>query len=404
MSKLFIYSAIFVFAGVFYSCGNNNSLTSTTTGWQYNFRARNAFSRSFASQPAIPPGMVAIEGWSFSVDDMEEYVTTGRRARQNDPNTRRTLSVNSFYMDEREIRNIDWREYLVWLNTVYGRVAPEIVEKARPNVNKWIEGLSENEPFLRNYFTHPSFNEYPVVSVSWEQAIEYCIWRTDRANELLLIRRGAIRAPDFELIGRLTTLEEIQEAVFSSARYFSSIQDNIAQTTSGLFYNFRLPTEDEWEFAAHARRKTDPEDKIRIYPWSETIYPRLTPKQRAQQNAQFNSGRDSNTNVFSRTVPAGHFAPNDFGLYNMAGNVNEWVFDQYSSRGNLNRIQPTDVLDLFLPEFHTNGDSRVYKGGSWKDPRYWLHPSTRRYLDRSASANDIGFRCAMSMIPGTKIR
>lgn len=350
--------------------------------------------------------MVAIEGWSYSVDDMEEFVTASRRVRQNDPNTRRTLSVNSFYMDEREIRNIDWREYLVWLNTVYGRVAPEIVERARPDINQWMDGLSDNEPFLQNYFTHPSFNEYPVVCVSWEQALDYCTWRTDRANELILVQRGAITAPDFDLIGRLETLEQIQDVVFSSARYFSSSQENLAQTATGLFPNFRLPSEDEWEFAAYARRRTDPEDKIRIYPWSETTYARLNAKQRAQQFAQYNSGRGRGNivDVFSRTVPAGHFAPNDFGLYNMAGNVNEWVFDQYSSRGNLNRIQPEDELDAFLPDYHTNADSRVYKGGSWKDPIYWLHPASRRYLDKSASANDIGFRCAMSMTPGTRIR
>jgi formylglycine-generating enzyme required for sulfatase activity len=101
-------------------------------------------------------------------------------------------------------------------------------------------------------------------------------------------------------------------------------------------------------------------------------------------------------------VPAGKFAPNDFGLYNMAGNVNEWVTDQYISRGNINKIDSVEVLDAFLPDYHRYNDSRVYKGGSWKDPVYWLHPASRRYLDKSASANDIGFRCAMSMVPGTR--
>jgi len=385
----------------FTACNKSIGITSTATGWPYDFKAENAFRGQAGLSSQVPPGMVEIPGWSFTVDDVEEFETANRRIRPNELNTRRTLSVNSFYMDQHEVRNIDWREYLSWLTAIYGNVAPEIIEKAKPDIKAWTEGLSDNEPFLMNYFTHPSFNEYPVVCISWEQATAYCAWRSDRANELRLIKAGVIKAPDFKAIAEMKTLKEVENAIFTSKKFFTSQQDNLAKTYTGMYPDFRLPSEDEWEFAAYARKSTDPENKVKVYPWGEKNHGKLSQNQRNQQKAHYNqSGTNIKSNVFSRTVPVGSFAPNDFGLYNMAGNVNEWVFDQYTTRGNLNRIDSVDVLDTFLPEYHKSTDSRVYKGGSWKDPVYWLHPASRRYLDRNKSANDIGFRCAMSIVPG----
>lgn len=384
----------------FGSCNGNIGITSSTTGWPYDYKAESAFKGGRGGTSShIPPGMVEIPGWSFTTDDTEAFETVSLRVRSNELNTRRTLSVNSFYMDRYEVRNIDWREYLNWLGSVYSNVAPEIIERARPDIKAWIKGLSDNEPFLMNYFTHPSFNEYPVVCISWEQATAYCQWRSDRANELQLIKAGVIQAPDFKAIAALNSLEAVEKAVFTSKKFFTGQQDNLAKTYTGMFPDFRLPSEDEWEFAAYARKKTDPENKVSVYPWSEKNYGKLSQIQRGQLQAHYNrSATNVRSNVFSRTVPVGSFVPNDFGLYNMAGNVNEWVFDQYTTRGNLNRIDSIDVLDTFLPEYHKSNDSRVYKGGSWSDPIFWLNPASRRCLDRNKSANDIGFRCAMSIV------
>lgn len=397
LSKVFILLS----TTLFFSCNSGHGVTSSTTGWPYDFKAENAFKKTSVAASNVPPGMVEIPGWSYTIDDVEDYVTASRRIKPNELNTRRTISVNSFYMDQHEVRNIDWREYQAWLTAVYSKVAPEKIEKTKPDIKAWTEGLGENDPFMMNYFTHPSFNEYPVVCISWEQAADYCEWRTDRANELQLIKMGVIKAPDFKAIAQLETLAEVENTVFSSKRFFNSVQDNLAASYNGMFYDFRLPSEDEWEFAAYTRKKTDTEKSIKVYPWAKKSYGKITQRQQDQLKAHYNQENSplNNVNVFSRTVPVGNYAPNDFGLYNMAGNVNEWVFDQYGTRGNLNKVDSVDVLDVFLPAYHKNNDSRVYKGGSWKDPIYWLHPSTRRYLDRKSGANDIGFRCAMSIIP-----
>lgn len=381
------------------ACAGTGGRMSQLTGWKYDFKAENAF-RGPVPASFTPPGMVLIPGGSFTIDDTEDYETATHRARPNELNTRKTLSVNSFYMDKHEIRNVDWREYIAWLTAVYAKVAPEKIEQARPDVNAWREGMGDNEPFMVDYFTHPSYDQYPVVCISWEQAAAYCKWRTDRVNELILVKAGVISSPDFNAIAAFTTLEDVENAVFSSERFFSRSNQYQSRTYTGMFVSFRLPSEEEWEYAAYARRPTDPATKVYAYPWNPLPIDKLTTVQRAQLKAHYNRSNESGSrvDVFSRTVPVTHNAANDFGLYNMAGNVNEWVYDQFTTRGNLNRIDSVDVLDTFLPEYHRIPNARVYKGGSWSDARYWLHPSARRYHDARKSSNNIGFRCAMSVV------
>ena len=159
---------------IFACVGNSDEGYSRLTGWKYNDKngAGYTVKKSFITR--VPPGMVAIEGGSFTIGEKGEYITNA--PRNNAP---RRITVSSFYMDEWEIRNKDWNEYVNWMKVVFGKAAPKLVQKALPDVSVWREDLAYNEPYLQNYFTHPAYNEYPVVGITWEQAVDFCQWRTD---------------------------------------------------------------------------------------------------------------------------------------------------------------------------------------------------------------------------------
>ena len=108
-------------------------------------------------------------------------------------NSPRRVTVSTFYMDETEVTNHFWLEYMCnWLERIYGDNNSEIVERALPDTLAWREKLAYNEPLVKYYLRHPAYREYPVVGVSWRQANEFCKWRTDRVNEGILIREGTV--------------------------------------------------------------------------------------------------------------------------------------------------------------------------------------------------------------------
>ena len=102
-------------------------------------------------------------------------------------NMPRKVTVSSFYMDQTEVSNLAYREYIFWLNRVYGADYPNVVLNAIPDTLVWRDRLAYNEPLVQTYFRHPSYQDYPVVGVTWVQANDYCNWRSDRVNENLLI-------------------------------------------------------------------------------------------------------------------------------------------------------------------------------------------------------------------------
>lgn len=471
---------------------NVNESTSRVTGWKYNDKNGTGFTVKKDYMSQTPSGMVAIEGGSFAIGEKGEFITAPRDNRS------RRITVSSFYMDQYEIRNLDWREYTNWMQVVFGKTAPKLVEKAQPDKKVWREELAYNEPYLENYFNHPAYDQYPVVGVTWEQAMDYCTWRTDRVNEMALIRAGIILPPNFTALETQTNHDSIAFSfVFNTQKYLMQSdyqpkagksskknlygQDRKVDMSDGiLFSEYRLPTEAEWEFAAYA--VISKEDGLvpegRLYPWSGAQTRNRTKKNLGQMEANFVRGRGdmmgtsgSLNDKATITAPVNSYFPNDFGLYNMAGNVNEWVLDVYratsfgdvaeynSFRGNVyltpivsrvdergNKIYQVDSLGRIATEVAAGDDlrsfkdgeatsqinfvlgdstglaslnpnikidptdvlapkitdrTRVYKGGSWKDRIYWLSPATRRYLDQDKSTNDIGFRCAMSMIGNT---
>ncbi len=201
-----------------------------------------------------------------------------------------------------------------------------------------------NEPMMAKYFSHVGFAEYPVVGVTWEQADAFCQWRTD---------------------------------------YF------LTSSKVGI-QRYRLPTEAEWEYAARGGRK------MAVYPWGGN-YAR---DKEGCFLANFKPYRGSFTDdTGSTTMKVARFRPNDFGLFDMAGNVAEWTSSAYNSASN------TRVDDL-NPSFQYKARKsdpevlkrKVIKGGSWKDISYYLQCGTRTYEYQYESRAYIGFRCVRSHI------
>lgn len=376
------------------------------TGWLYNYLKPSPFKGLPIIKPNSPPGMAAVPGGTIFVDETLESITDSKQ------NGRKRISVNPFFMDKYEVSIRDWREYTNWLKLVYSKTAPDIITRAMPHEEAFFQDITFKDPFLKNYFTHPAFDNYPVVGISWEQAIDYCTWRTDRVNELVLIQSGIIPAPDFKAIEEATSLDTIQNhLVFSTQKFlekgnylvsdFEQSKSHLDVLSGMMFPNFRLPTEDEWEFAVYAINPELEEMSDKVYPWMLANVGQLNEKQFQQILANYKKGTgyllkgEKTAKTSAGTLPVDSYYPNEFGIYNLVGNANEWTSDLFIEREGLNVIDSLDLLDVFLPDY-TNY-SRIYKGGSWKDGMYWINPATRRYLDQRKSAGDIGFRCVMSM-------
>ena len=449
---------------LFSSCSLFQQEKSRTTGWNLGDTETGEFGRSQIQIQDPGPGMVSIEGGSFLMGRTDEDVM------QDWNNIPRRVSVASFYMDETEITNFEYREYLHWLNRVFGSTHQRYLD-ALPDTLVWRDPLAYNEPFVENYLRHPAYDDYPVVGVSWVQAANYTAWRTDRVNEWVLIENGFLEMNIEEQTpgNHFTTIGYLSGAYEGLVR--EDMQRRIRWEDGLLFPRYRLPTEAEWEFAALGLIGSTYSESIsdrRIYPWDGRNVRSAERQTRGKFMANFQRGAGDLTGIAGYqnpggdiTMPVYSFLPNDYGLYNMAGNVNEWVKDVYRPlshetvaefrpyRGNvfmtIARDEDGNILfdedgNVIYEEIaegernyrqgdyinYRDGDSmsaisedfpvypenqtlitnqsRVYKGGGWRDRIYWLSPATRRHLDQDKATNDIGFRCAMDQIGGTQSR
>ena len=332
--------------------GKKNS-ASSTTGWSYNNPKNGGFEYRSGYKQNNGPGLVYIQGGTFSMGRVEQDVMFDAN------NIPRRVTVASFYMDETEVRNVDWREYLYWLQRVYPN-NPEVYEAALPDTLVWRDELSYNEPYLENYFRHAAYAEYPVVGVSWVQANKYCAWRTDRVNERVLIE-DRILAEDLNQEG---------QNVFTSDSYLNGAYDGtegsrpmkdlgkdggtrrVNMSDGIVLPRYRLPTEAEWEYAALALIGNTEEEVVtdrKIYPWNGNQIRQSAKKGRGKMLANNVRGRgdymgtaSALNDAYEIAAPVKTFIPNDYGLYNMAGNVSEWVQDVYrpTSFQEFNEFQP----------------------------------------------------------------
>lgn len=332
---------------------NNSPLNpdvSLTTGWEYNNEEYAGIEISPYGGQQAAPGLQFIEGGTFTMGRNSEDIINSWN------NTPRRVTVSSFYMDQYEVSNAAWKEYLWWLSLVF-KNTPNIKQEATPDTLVWARALSYNDKMINNYLRHPAYNDYPVVGVSWEQAKDYCLWRTDRVNEALLVWMEIMEPVDYVAIKAMETQEEVINNVFSTRKYLSAAGYNpprgegaltnvygdekkVGVEDGILFPEYRLPTEAEWEYSAYGMLLTDLENvgyaEKRMYPWDGKDFRDVSMEGQGRIMANFALGRGDYMGTAGSlndggdyTMPVYSYKPNDFGLYNMAGNVNEWVSDVY---------------------------------------------------------------------------
>jgi formylglycine-generating enzyme len=346
--------------------GGKKKQKSATTGWNYNDKTQGGFYVPKGKEQKTGPGLVLVTGGTFTMGAKEEDVMAIH------DNTPRRKTVNSFYMDETEVRNLDYREYTQWLGIAFGTEEyTEMLRKANPDSLVWRSELGYNEPYVEYYFRHPGFNEYPVVGVNWQQAADYCIWRTDRVNEKMMVEKGFSdkktldpksfknkKDQTFNTKSFLMNGDGVKKNPKNKSLTDAAGKPRLPNLSDGvLLPEYRLPFESEWEYAAIGQILENPnpsrkegqrgEELIsnkQVYSWSSK-YKGLRDNRRGSWQgrmlANFKRGNGDYMGVAgglndrsAYTENVRSFLPNGFGLYNMSGNVSEWCFDVYRAMNN----------------------------------------------------------------------
>mgnify|MGYP003617897363 len=188
---------------------------STATGWKINDKKGGFQFNDKFKQQETPPGMISIEGGTFTMGKVQDDVM---HDWNNSPNQQH---VQSFFMDETEVTNKMYSEYLFWVKTVFPPTEENykhIYNGAIPDTLVWRNRLGYNETMTNNYLRHPAYADYPVVGVNWIQATEFSKWRTDRVNENILEREGYLKKDNKIKLGSDVTAENS----FSTETYINT--------------------------------------------------------------------------------------------------------------------------------------------------------------------------------------
>jgi sulfatase modifying factor 1 len=298
----------------------------------------NAFARKGYKQVS-PDGMVLIPSGSLMMGQADEDVMSARVSMN------KRVTIVPFYMDDTEITNHEYRQFMDRMVEDSVSVLGEefIMSTLYPDTSVWTKDFTyhNGDQMTEYYYSSPAFDMYPVVGVSWDAAKYFCKWRSQLYNTYLTEHKS-----------------------FRSPRY-------------------RLPSEAEWEWAARGGKEGAK------YPWGNPY----VANGKGCFLANFKPYRGNyRADGYPYTAPSNAFNPNDYGLYNMAGNVAEWCEDAYAES-----YMPVtwDLNPVYNDE---NEPRKVIKGGSWKDVAYFLETGTNTFEYRDSRRSYIGFRCVMDRL------
>jgi gliding motility-associated lipoprotein GldK len=299
-------------------------------------------------QQTIPYGMTVVPSGTFHMGQADEDITSSKI------NMNKQITIGGFYMDDTEITNNEYRQFILAAidsanaSPDYKFTVDEVMEQLYPDTVVWTQdfvhaGVNTHygDPLVKYYYDHPAFDNYPVVGVTWFAAKEFCDWRT---------------------------------------KYLNSYR-----TELGLFPmpNFRLPSEAEWEYAARGGRD------MAKFPWGG-------PYMRNGKGCALGNFKPGRGNYyddgFAYTAPCASYFANEYGLYDMSGNVAEWCEDAY------NPASVPIVWDLNPIYYDDNEPRKIIRGGSWKDIEFYTETGTRGYEFQDQSRSYIGFRTVMTYL------